>query len=89
MFRVSPISAGTRVHRCYQHEASWKSYGYLGSGYGNLTVFEGLAKNFEHILAELREFIEKKNSIVSQGNLPGPRNSPASYEPCVGDRMVR
>jgi hypothetical protein len=66
MFLVSPVTAGTRIHRGYEHEPGWKRYSQMRSGYGDLAVFDRLPKNFQDILSEFGHFIEKENAIVGQ-----------------------
>ena len=52
-------------------------------------VFEGLAHDFEDVAGKLRQFVEEEQSVVSQGDLAGPRHDAAADESGVGDGVMR
>ena len=48
-----------------------------------------LAKDFEHVTAELRHLVEEEHAVVREADLAGPRMLPAADERHVRDRVMR
>jgi hypothetical protein len=57
--RIGKKSTGTRVHRGNQHEARRVVDRSQGACDGNISVFEGLAHNFQNVALELGQFVQE------------------------------
>ena len=83
------VAAGTRVHAGNEHKRSRIGHRILGSGYGNLTIFERLAKHLEHRFREFWKLIKIKNPIMRKTDLTGHRVRASANEGNARYGMVR
>ena len=86
---IGKKAAGAGIHGRHQHEAGRIGQGGDGPGDGHLTVFQGLAQHFQHILLEFRQLIQEKHAVVGQADFARPGDLPAADQSGVGDRVVR
>jgi hypothetical protein len=71
-------SAGAGIHGCGKHEARGERQGHRRACNGHGSVLERLAQDFQNISRELREFIQKKQTVVREGNFARPRDHAAA-----------
>ena len=89
MFRVAPVTAGTRVLGADQHEIRREGQAALRAADGDGPVFEGLPQHFQPVLPELRHLVQEEHAAVRQADLAGPRPLAADDEAGVRDGVVR
>ncbi len=82
------ITARTRIHGGCEHEIRRVTQRNGRARDCHNAVFHRLAQDFQDILPEFRQLIEEKNAIVSQTYFAGSRNSSASDEPGIRDRVM-
>ena len=87
--RVVEEPAGTRVHRADQHEPRGEDGRSRRPGDADRPFFDGLAKHFEHVTAELGHLVEEEHSVVREADLAGTRVLAAADERHVRDGVMR
>ena len=80
---------GAGVHGRHEHEVRRVGQRLGRAGYRHPAVFQGLAQHLQHVLLELRQFIQEQDPSVGEGDLAGPGADPAADEPGVADGVVR
>ena len=69
--RIRPITAGTWVHGGDKDEFGGKRRATQGAADRDMAFFEGLAKNFEGLAVELRQFIRNETPLCARRDLTG------------------
>ena len=70
MALVTPVMAARAgVHGSNQHEACRISIAGADTGNGHFAVFKRLAQRIKSLFAELGDFVEKEDAVVSQRDL--------------------
>ena len=87
--RVIIVTAWTRIHRGDKHEAGWVIQAVFGTRDGDMSIFQRLAKHFEHTSVELRQFIEEKQAVMCQTYFAGLWVSPSANHSYLRDGMMR
>ena len=85
---IPQIPAGAGVHGRHQLKAGWISGFVTGPREGDLAGFHGLAQNFKAVAIEFRQFIEKQDTAVGQGNFAGSGFFTATGQSCSAGGMV-
>ena len=67
--RISVPATWTGVRCCHKHEVSRHFYDVPSPRNGDKAIFQRLPQGIEKVLWQLRDFIDKQNTMVSQGNL--------------------
>lgn len=75
---VAGITTGAGVHGADEHESGGEGDFGGAAGNGDLSVFEGLAQNFEGIAAEFGEFVEEEDALMGEGDFSGTREGSAA-----------
>ena len=61
-FGVSPIAAGTGIHRCHEHHRTGIGHAGGGAGDCDLVVLNRLAQNLQRLPLEFGQFIQKEHA---------------------------
>ena len=86
---LSVMSAGTRVHRCHEHERRRIFDGIFGTRDGDLSVFKRLPHHFERRAFVFGQFIEEEHAVVGKGYLSRMRIGTSADKGDIGDGMMR
>jgi hypothetical protein len=78
----APVAAGTRATSPARTASAVGSMT-CGRLYSCETLFQRLAQDLQDVTAELRQFIQKENAVVSQGDFAGHRDLPAPDQPRI------
>ena len=73
MRRIPVVTTGARIHRGDEHKGTGIFHRVFRTADSNLAVFQWLAEHFEGTLVELRELIEKEESVMREGHFPRMR----------------
>jgi hypothetical protein len=88
-FRVSrKWNTTPRVHHRCQHKSRRIAQRYRSASDSDPPILQWLPEDIQHILPELRELIEKENTVVRQAHLTRPWMGTTSHQPCIGYRMM-
>jgi len=85
---ITQKSACTGIHGGHQHETGREVEAGGGPGNGHRAVLEGLAQHLEHMLFELRQFVEEKDAVMGQGNFTRSRHLPAADQAGIGNCIM-
>src|SRR5207253_2377406 len=77
------------VHGGDEHEVGGVGDGALGARDGDYFVFEGLAQDFEDVLAEFGQFVEEEDAPVGEADFAGARHAASADKTRVADGVVR
>mgnify|MGYP000332089460 CR=1 FL=1 len=93
-FGVSPIAAGTGIHRCHEHHRAGIGHAGGGAGDCDLVVLNGLAQNFQCLPLKFGQLVQKEHTVVCKGDFSGngagaPPVSPAGETVWCGERNGR
>jgi hypothetical protein len=83
------MHAGAGIHRGDEHEVRRVGDGRLRTRDRHDSVLDRLAQHFQHLLAELRQLVQKEHTPMREADLARPGLSATADEPRVTDRMVR
>src|SRR5690606_10932175 len=86
--RIAEIAAGAGVHGGDQLEAGREAHLVARPGDHDLATFQGLAKGFQHLAVELRQFVEKEHPLVRQADLARSRPAAATDQRRAGGTVV-
>src|SRR5690554_6335729 len=90
MTSVAKVAAGTRVHRCHQHQTCGIGDSDKRARDRDEAVLQRLTKHLQHRTAELGQLIEKEYTVVRQRHLPWTgKTAAAAHHPHLRDRVVR
>lgn len=89
MFLVAQISARAGVHGRHEHDVTGIFQGHGSTRDGHPALFQGLAQDFEDVLLEFGELVQKKHAPVGQGELSGTRVLSAADEPRIRNSVMR
>src|SRR5690606_29393410 len=65
---IAKVAARAGVHRRNQLKACWEAHPITGAGDHDMTAFQGLTQDLEHLAAELGQLVQKQHAMVSQGD---------------------
>jgi hypothetical protein len=88
-FQVAKVATRARIHRGDEHELRGESDAARSAGNGNFSVFEWLAHYFQCRSFEFRQFVEEKDTIVSETHFARVWECPAAEQPNVADGVMR
>ena len=71
MFRVPIITAWARVHGGDEHEFCRKDQALSRAGDMDQAGFHGLAERLKRPFLKFRYFVQKKNAMMGEADLPG------------------
>ena len=83
------ITAGTGIGGGDQEKICRVGPGSHGAADGDDAVFQGLSDGFQNVTGKFREFVQKKNAAMGQGNFAGARFGAATDEADAAGGMVR
>ena len=87
--RMAVPSAFAGVHCTHEHEVCRKGLGPGNARYGDLAVLKRLTQHLEHVLAKLRQLIEKQHAVVCKADLARARNRSAAGHCSARNGVVR
>ena len=85
---VAVVAAGTRVHGGDEQESGREGHAAGGAGDGDLAVLQGLAHHFQGGAVEFGEFVQKKDTVVGDGDFARGGMGAAAQQTGVGNGMV-
>src|SRR5262249_28094095 len=88
-FQVAKVTAWTRIHGSDKHELRWKSNAARSAGNGDFPIFEWLAHHLQCRSFELRQFIQKKDAVVSEAHFARIWERAAAEQPNVANGVMR
>ncbi len=71
--RVRRVTAAARIHRSDELKSRWIDDAMIGARDGDLAGLDRLAQAIQDLGLEFRQFIEKKDAMMGERNLAGPR----------------
>src|SRR5690349_1424208 len=83
------MAAWTWIHRGDERESRGEAQRGRGARDRHEAILHRLTERFEHSAWKLEQLVEKKDTMVRQTHLAGPRRGAPADEPRGGDRMVR
>lgn len=85
---ITHIPTWAGVHGSHEGKSRWIPCAHIHTIDRDFTIFEWLSEGLEDMFVELEKFVEKEDSLMSEGDLSWPRVSSTTDDRCFTRGMV-